>query len=153
MSVIKFWELISVLIDPVFYGYVLVTLYQRVQAISEYAEGHPQYSSWQLLNADMESHMQYYIVLLIIFCVWLLAQVWKHNRQVDSDRNRNTKLDRLVSGIEAHDKTLMESLRASNENIRQNSEDIKQLTGSIGKLAEEIRKDREAKYGEPPTGM
>ncbi len=125
----------EVVFDPAFYGYVLVTLYQRVQAISDYAKTHPQYGFWQLLNVDMETHMQYYVVLFIIFIAWMFWKLEKHRKDVLFEKRTGTRLDKL------------------NENIRQNSEDIKQLTGSIEKLAEEIRKDREAKHGKPPVGV
>jgi len=125
----------EVVIDPAFYGYVLVTLYQRVQAIGDYAKTHRQYSFWQLLNADMETHMQYYIVLFIIFIAWMFWKLEKHRKGIMFEKSTSAKLDKV------------------NENIRQNSGDIKHLTASIEKLVEEIRKDRETKHGKPPTGM
>lgn len=134
-DVIRWWELVTVLSDPVFYGYVLVTLYQRVQAISEYAKTYPQYSFWQLLNVDTETHMQYYTALAIIFIIWLLAQVWKHNKKVEAEGRLNRRLDGLLKTIETRDNQLSES-------IKQNSKDISKLTRNINKLATELKRNR-----------
>ncbi len=39
------------------------------------------------------------------------------------------------------------------ELLKANSEDIKKIVGSIENLVEEIRKDRESRYGKSPTDM
>jgi hypothetical protein len=139
------WESTAiVLIDPVFYGYALVTLLQRLQAIQEYAQVYPQYSFEQLLDLDMTTHMQYYIALGIIFLLWMAWKVQRHAQEVRFERNVTAKLDKLFDGIENSQKEL-------SENIKRNSEDIKRIAESVERLTEEIRKDREDKHGESPT--
>jgi hypothetical protein len=146
-AAIWYWESTAeVFIDPAFYGYVLVTLYQRVQVISDYAKTYPQYSFWQLLDWDTRTHMQYYIVLTIIFVLWMAWRVRRHSQEVRFERNVNAKLDKLIDGMGDSHKEL-------SENIRRNSEDIKRIAESIEQLTEEIRKDRADKDGKPPTKM
>jgi hypothetical protein len=137
-AAIWWWEsMAEVFIDPAFYGYVLVTLYQRVQAISDYAKTYPQYSFWQLLDLDTRIHMQYYIVLVVIFLLWMTWRVHKHGQEVRFENAMNVRLDKLLDG----NKVLGES-------IKENSESIKQLTKNIEKLVEEIRSDREGRHEE-----
>jgi len=139
----------EVVIDPAFYGYVLVTLYQRVQAISDYAKTHPQYSVWQLLNVDMETHMQYYVVLFIIFIAWMFWKLEKHRKEVIFERNTNRKLDKVLDSIEDRNKALEDLAKA----VKQQGEDVERLAGSVEKLVDEIRKDREDRRGKSPTHM
>jgi len=141
------WESTAIVfVDPVFYGYALVTLVQRMQAIQEYAQRFPQYSFWQLLELDTTTHMQYYIALAIIFVLWMVWKVQRHAQEVRFERNVTAKLDKLFNGIENSQKEL-------SENIKRNSEDIKRIAESVERLTEEIRKDREGKHGESPTKL
>jgi amino acid permease len=141
VSAAWWWESTAIVfIDPVFYGYVLVTLVQRLQAIQEYAQHYPQYSFWQLLDLDTTTHMQYYIALAVIFVLWMAWKVQRHSQEVRFERNVNAKLDKLLDGIGNSNKELSES-------IKQNSKDIKKLTASIKRLTKEIRKDKEDKHG------
>jgi hypothetical protein len=125
-----------VVIDPVFYGYALVTLVQRLQAIQQYAVLYPQYNFWQLLDLDSRTHMQYYIALAVIFLIWAFWKIHQHSHDVRFEATTNTKLDKLLDS----NKTLSET-------VKQNNENIGQLTESIEKLVEEIKKDRETKHG------
>jgi hypothetical protein len=141
------WESTAiVLIDPVFYGYALVTLLQRLQAIQEYAQVYPQYSFGQLLDLDMTTHMQYYIALGIIFLLWMAWKVQRHAQEVRFERNVTAKLDKLRDS----NKALNEEIR---DNTKQISEDMRQLTKSINNLVEEIRKGKEDKHGKSPSDM
>ncbi len=137
VSAVWWWESTAiVLIDPVFYGYALVTLVQRLQAIQEYGQTYPQYSFWQLLDLDSRTHMQYYIALTVIFVIWMYWKIYQHSHEVRFERDINAKLDKLIA-----------SNKALSDNAKQNSEDISRLTKSIEKLVEEIRNDREARHG------
>ena len=123
VSATWWWESTAiVLIDPVFYGYALVTLVQRLQAIQEYGQTYPQYGFWQLLDLDLSTHMQYYIALAVIFLIWTYWKIYQHSHAIRAERNVNTKLDNLLDAN-------------------------KELRDSIEKLVEEMRNDREAKYG------
>jgi hypothetical protein len=102
--VISLWEFVSeVVIDPVFYGYVLFTLVQRLQSIADYSKTYPQYKFMQLLNLDMNTDTKYYIVLLIIFSLWMFWRAWKHRQEKRFQKNINDKLDKLVNMMEKKD--------------------------------------------------
>ena len=83
--------------------------------------------------------MQYYIVLLLVFAVWLFAQVWKHNNLIQSERNMTMRLDRVLNGID--------------RNARQSSKNIRELSETIKALTEEMRRDRENRNEKPPGRM
>ena len=100
-SVISLWDFTSeTLIDPMFYGYALYTLVRRLQSIAEYTKTYPQYSFMQLLNLDMETDMQYYIVFLIIFALWMFWRARKHNSEMRFRRDMSTKLDDMNAKLD-----------------------------------------------------
>ena len=109
--VISLWEFTSeMLIDPIFYGYALYTLVRRLQSIAGYTETYPQYSFMDLLNLDMEADMQYYIVFLMIFVLWMLWRTRKHNSEMRFRKDMvtklgdmNVKLDKLTNIMEKED--------------------------------------------------
>jgi low affinity Fe/Cu permease len=80
--------------------------------------------------------MQYAIVLVVIFLLWMTWRVHKHSQEVRFKNAMKAKLDKLLDGSKA----LSESIKGRNE-------DIRQLAKSIDKLAEEIRNDRKARHG------
>lgn len=97
VQVISFWEFASeIFIDPIFYGYLLYTLVQRLQSIANYAKSYPKYNFMQLLDLDMRTDMQYYIVLFIIFALWMFWKAWKHRQQIRFEKSINEKLDKLL---------------------------------------------------------
>ena len=103
-SIISLWEFTSeMLIDPMFYGYALYTLVRRLQSIAEYTKTYPQYSFTQLLNLDMETDMQYYIVFFVIFVLWMFWKSWKHRQEKSFQKNLNDKLDKLINMMEKKD--------------------------------------------------
>lgn len=86
-EVIQIWEFASeVLIDPLFFGYIIFALFNRIEFIIGYTKIYPQYSFWQILNLDMENDMNFYAWFLVIFFLWTAGKAWKHRQEVRRDR-------------------------------------------------------------------
>lgn len=113
-QVILLWEFVSeILINPLFYGYTLYVLVNRLESIDNYTKDYPQYNFWQLLDLDMRTDMDFYIVFIIIFTLWMLGRVWKHRQELqrqksieknlgeisDELRDMNTKLGDLPTNV------------------------------------------------------
>ena len=72
----------EVLADPIFYGYALVVVVNRLQSISEYVKQNPRYNFFQILELDMNTDTTFYMIFFIIFTLWMFGKVWKHNQDV-----------------------------------------------------------------------
>jgi hypothetical protein len=92
----KFWAYISeVWTDVLFYSYALVVLVDKIEAFNQFTKQYPQYSTWELLELDMHTDTTFYIVFLIIFTIWLLNKIWRHNRDVKEKRELNKSLESI----------------------------------------------------------
>ncbi|HEY51024.1 MAG TPA: hypothetical protein G4O20_04380 [Dehalococcoidia bacterium] len=74
----RLWNLIEVLIDPVFYGYSIVAVYDRVQVINQYVQNNPQYKFWDLLEANMNYDLSFWLAFTIIFTLWFFVRANTH---------------------------------------------------------------------------
>ena len=111
----KLWSFISeILIDPIFYGYTVVAVYDKMQALSEYSKNFPQYGFWRILEADVNSDIGFWAAFFAIFTIWFSAKVWKHNQDVGDRRA-------ITSSLESISKTL----RKMNNKIDKLSRNIK----------------------------
>lgn len=57
------WEYVyGIYADPLFYGYALVVVVDRLQSLREYAKQYPQYDYIQILEADMNADTTFYVI-------------------------------------------------------------------------------------------
>ena len=64
------WE---VLVNPLFFAFVVYVLFNRITSITDYVAAHPETSFWQQLNLDMEQDLNFYMWVLVIFIIWMLV--------------------------------------------------------------------------------
>jgi hypothetical protein len=76
----RLWSFIAeILIDPIFYGYTVVAVYDKMQTLNEYAKNFPQYGFWRILDADMNTEPNFWLVFFTILTIWILAKAWIHD--------------------------------------------------------------------------
>ena len=96
----------EILIDPIFYGYALIALVDRLQSINEYAKQYPQYGFWRILDIDMRTDFSFYMVFMILFTLWMFSKVWKHNQDVKDKRVMTKSLANIASILKKMNKKL-----------------------------------------------
>ena len=97
---IHFWEFVSeILIDPLFFGYVVFVLFNRLESLIAYTKANPKYSFWQILNLDMENDMNLYAWFILIFFVWMVGKGWAHRQQVRNQRQIAKILEAIAKKV------------------------------------------------------
>ncbi|MBC8276431.1 MAG: hypothetical protein H8E40_15880 [Chloroflexi bacterium] len=96
----------EVLIDPLFYGYALYVLVSRFESITNSTKDYPQYDFWRLLDLDMREDMNFYIVFMIIFILWIFGKSWKHRQELRRDKSVARSLEKIAGVLENMDKKL-----------------------------------------------
>ena len=124
---IGLWEFTSeVLIDPIFLGFVIFTLDNRLQSLINYTQTNPQYNFWDLLNADMNKDTTFYFWFIAIFTIWVMGKTWKHNQDVKRDNKIIKTLNRIDEqlGSEPID---IPNIGITNKQIRENLKKIREV--------------------------
>ena len=116
---ISLWEFVSeILINPLFYGYVLYVLVNRFESITNYTKDYPQYNFWELLDLDMRADMDFYMVLVIIFTLWMFGRAWKHRQE----RRREKFIEKNLGEISGEMRKVNKKLDDSLANVRRELE-------------------------------
>jgi len=90
------WE---ALVNPLFFGFVVYVLFNRITSITDYVSTHPEISLWQQLNVDVEQDVNFYMWILIVFTIWMLGKAWIHGKQKYVERT-------ITKALEANTKVL-----------------------------------------------
>ncbi len=70
------WEYFQmVLIEPMFFGYAVFVLFNRLDYLTKYTNEHPDIKFWDLLNTDMSSNMIYFW-FIAIFYLWVAGKAY-----------------------------------------------------------------------------
>jgi hypothetical protein len=118
------WEFFhEVLADPLFYGYALVVVVDRLQSISEYTKQYPQYTFFQLLDKDMNTDTIFYFTFYIIFMLWMLGKIWKHTQDVKNNRIITKSLKNIEVKLGCYEQ---QDIGLINKEIRENLKRIKE---------------------------
>jgi hypothetical protein len=95
------WEMV---IDPLFFAFMVYLLFNRITSIKDYSAAHPGTNFWSQLGLDVEHNMNFYMVFLIVFYVWMLGKALVHRRQVTEQRAIKKMLEANTKAIEANTK-------------------------------------------------
>jgi hypothetical protein len=95
MSIFEFVS--EILIDPIFYGYAVAALYQRIQSVADYTENNIQYSFWELWDLDIQTDATFYTIFFIIFIIWVICRTWQSKQKALENKAVNDKLDLLIA--------------------------------------------------------
>ena len=87
--------LYEVFADPLFYGYALVVVVDRMQSIGEYTKQYPQYSFFQILEFDMNTDTTFYLIFLIVFTLWMFGKAWKHKQDSRNHKEITKSLESI----------------------------------------------------------
>jgi hypothetical protein len=104
------WE---ILVNPLFFGFMVYALFNRITSITDYVATHPEISLWQQLNADVEQDVNFYIWISIIFTIWMLGKAWIHGNQKYVERTIIKVLEANTKASEANTKASEASTKAS----------------------------------------
>jgi len=92
------WEM---LIDPLFFAFVVFVLFNRITSIEDYVAAHPGTNFWSQFNLDMERNVNFYMLFLVIFTVWMMGKAWTHRRQETEQRTIRKALEANTKVLEA----------------------------------------------------
>jgi large-conductance mechanosensitive channel len=93
---VSLWEFVSeILVEPLLFAFVVLLLFNRIQALIDYTASHKGASFWQLLEADMNTS-SLYPWFFLVFTAWMMYRAWKHRKETAERREVITKLDALI---------------------------------------------------------
>jgi hypothetical protein len=113
-------SIVEILIDPIFYGYAIVAVYERVQNINQYTQVNPQYKFWNLLEANMNYDEGFWIAFYIIFTIWFLVRTNTYVNDKVFQKKVGKSMDKLLGN---HNKA---SIGKINKEIREHLKKIKE---------------------------
>lgn len=123
--IIGLWEFTTeILIDPIFFGFVLVLLSSRLESIINYTKTNPQ-NFWTVLNYDMNNDFTFYIWFIVIFTIWEIGKAWKHRQEARRDKDIINSLDRINERLGSEPRNNRD-IGAINQKIREN---LKRMRG------------------------
>lgn len=80
-------DLVSIIIDPLFYGYAIYSIINKFESIADFTKHYPRYDFWRVLDADVIRDAGFYVVFLFIFLIWLFSKSWKANQETRRDKS------------------------------------------------------------------
>jgi hypothetical protein len=105
------------IIDLIFYGWVVVVLYDTHTSISQYIMEHPEYSYFQKLDEIMNTDPNFYMVMMVIAGIWLFCKMWQRRSDIDDKEIIRRSLKNIEKSLGCYEEP---DIGAVNKKIREN---------------------------------